>query len=216
MVIIGAKGFAKELLSALIWSGFNKDDLFFFDNISKDASDNLFGRFPIIKTWEELSLHFKENSSEFMLGVGGAKTRYDLANKVAGLGGTLQSFISDQALIGEYGNVIGEGVCILPNAILSCDVKVGKGTLINKAAIIGHDAQVGEYCQISPCAKILGRSKLGNYSEIGAGAVILPDVALGDNCIVGAGAVVNCDYPENSIVVGMPARLINPELFMDH
>jgi len=214
MVIIGAKGFAKELLSAMIWSGYNTSDLFFFDNLSKDTSNVMFNKYPIIKSWEELALHFRINSSDFMLGVGSSQIRRDLATRAIDLGGTLRSFISNQALIGEYGNEISEGVCILPNVVMSCDISIGKGTLINKAVIIGHDSTIGKYCQISPGAKLLGKSTIESYSEIGAGAIILPGVTLGKNCIVGAGTVVDCDYPDNSIIVGMSGRLITHDILI--
>jgi acetyltransferase-like isoleucine patch superfamily enzyme len=43
---------------------------------------------------------------------------------------------------------------------------------------------------------------------IGAGATILPGVAIGENSIVAAGAVVNKDVPANTIVGGVPAKVI--------
>ncbi|HEY9047877.1 MAG TPA: DapH/DapD/GlmU-related protein [Ohtaekwangia sp.] len=43
---------------------------------------------------------------------------------------------------------------------------------------------------------------------IGAGATILPGVTVGENSIVAAGAVVNKDVPDNSIVGGIPAKIL--------
>ncbi len=43
---------------------------------------------------------------------------------------------------------------------------------------------------------------------IGSGATILPGLKLNQGCIVGAGAVVTKDVPANSIVVGVPAKVI--------
>jgi acetyltransferase-like isoleucine patch superfamily enzyme len=43
---------------------------------------------------------------------------------------------------------------------------------------------------------------------IGAGVTILPGVTIGENSVVAAGAVVSKDVPENSIVGGVPAKLI--------
>jgi len=43
---------------------------------------------------------------------------------------------------------------------------------------------------------------------IGAGATILPGVTVGENSIVAAGAVVNKGIPANTIVGGVPARVI--------
>ena len=38
--------------------------------------------------------------------------------------------------------------------------------------------------------------------------IILPGVIIGNNVIVGAGAVVAKDIPDNSVAVGVPARVI--------
>ncbi|OAD20605.1 hexapeptide transferase family protein, partial [Candidatus Thiomargarita nelsonii] len=122
-----------------------------------------------------------------------------LSEKVTDIGGRLCSIISNQALVGEYGNIIGNGVCILSHATITCDVYLGDGTLINKAAIISHDAKVGRYCDISPGAKILGRTAIGDCTAIGTNAVLLPDVKVGSNCEVGAGAVVTKDVPPNTV-----------------
>lgn len=43
---------------------------------------------------------------------------------------------------------------------------------------------------------------------IGAGATILPGITVGENSIVAAGAVVNKDVPANTIVGGVPAKVI--------
>lgn len=43
---------------------------------------------------------------------------------------------------------------------------------------------------------------------IGAGVTILPGITIGENSIVAAGAVVNRDVPDNSIVGGIPAKVI--------
>lgn len=217
MVIIGAKSLAKELFIALIWDDYNKENLFFFDNVNKDTPGKLFGSFSVIRSWKELKIHFKKKDPAFMLGVGHTNIKKMLVNKARDLGGTLHSFISKKALIGEYGNDLGEGICILPNAIVTSDVSIGKCTLINKAVIISHNVQIGKYCSISPGAKIMSRTKIGNYSEVGTGAITLPGITLGNYCIVGAGAVVNKDFPDYSIVAGVPAKIIkvNKDVFYE-
>lgn len=43
---------------------------------------------------------------------------------------------------------------------------------------------------------------------IGAGATILPGITVGENSVVAAGAVVSKDVPDNSVVAGVPARVI--------
>jgi maltose O-acetyltransferase len=43
---------------------------------------------------------------------------------------------------------------------------------------------------------------------IGMGAQILPGVSIGKNAIVAAGSVVNRDVPDNTMVAGVPAKII--------
>lgn len=54
----------------------------------------------------------------------------------------------------------------------------------------------------------IGCIDIGNNVFIGSGAKILYDVKVGDNVIIAAGALVNKDVPPNSVVGGVPARVI--------
>jgi acetyltransferase-like isoleucine patch superfamily enzyme len=54
----------------------------------------------------------------------------------------------------------------------------------------------------------VGHIKIGSRCWIGAKAVILSNVQLGDGCVIGAGAIVTKSFPADSIVAGVPARLI--------
>ena len=205
MVVIGAKGLAKELLAVLSWNE-STDDIFFFDNIDSNAPDLLYGKFSVLKSWDALEKHFLLNNPKFILGVGGPKARLACSHKATSLGGKLESIISNQALVGAYGVKIGNGVCILSQATITADVEIGEGTLINKAAIISHDAKVGSYCEISPGVKVLGRARIGDRTELGTNAVILPHITIGDDCKVGAGAIVTKDVANGVTVLGMPAK----------
>jgi serine O-acetyltransferase len=50
---------------------------------------------------------------------------------------------------------------------------------------------------------------LGNNVSVKAGAIVIGDITIGDGAVVGAGAVVVKDVPPGSIVVGVPARVID-------
>ncbi len=50
--------------------------------------------------------------------------------------------------------------------------------------------------------------RIGNDVWIGGNVTILPGVTIGNNVVVAAGAVVNKDVPDNSLVAGVPAKLI--------
>ncbi len=53
-----------------------------------------------------------------------------------------------------------------------------------------------------------GKIEIGEYSFIGAGTIIMPNVHIGRNCVIGAGSVVTKDIPDESVAVGIPARVI--------
>ena len=55
---------------------------------------------------------------------------------------------------------------------------------------------------------LFGRIVVGNNVHIGTNAIIMPNVTIGNNCIIGCGAIVTKDIPDNSIAVGVPARVI--------
>ena len=51
MLIVGAKGFAKEVLEVLHQLN-ETEDVVFYDDVNKDAPDFLYGKFPILKNKE--------------------------------------------------------------------------------------------------------------------------------------------------------------------
>ncbi len=49
---------------------------------------------------------------------------------------------------------------------------------------------------------------IGSGSWIGSGAVILPGATIGRHVVVGANSVVRGEVPDNSVVVGVPGRVV--------
>lgn len=207
MIIVGAKGFAKEVLEICYQNGIKKG-LVFYDDISTDLSDKLFGRFLILKEEKEVKEHFLSHGNSFTLGLGNPHLRYSMKQKFENLGGKITSTISQKSEIGYFGVNIGAGCNIMAGSLISNDVVMGEGCILYFNSIVTHDCVIGDYVEISPGAIILGRANIGSYSRIGAGSKVLPDINIGKNVIIGAGAVVTKDIPDNSVAVGLPARVI--------
>ncbi len=207
MLIAGAKGFAKEVLEVLCQDKTIKD-IVFYDDISTNIGNYLFNKYPIIRQPEAAKEYLKEKDNRFILGVGKPILRFKLYNKFKNMGGKLTSVISPLATIGLHGNTIGEGVCIMTHAIIESSVFIGKGSIVNLKSMICHDSKLGEYVECAPGAHVLGGCQIGRFTSIGASAVILPKVKIGENVVVGAGCVVTKDIPDNSLVVGVPGKVI--------
>lgn len=97
---------------------------------------------------------------------------------------------------------------------------IGKNLVIDHGmgVVIGETAIVGDNCLIYHGVTLGGVSKekstkrhptIENFVVVGAGAKILGDVTIGQNSSVGAGAVVVASCPENTVLVGIPAKPVS-------
>ncbi len=68
---------------------------------------------------------------------------------------------------------------------------------------IGRDVTIGHQASLHGCT-------IGDGSLIGMGATVLNGAKIGKNCVIGAHALVpeGKEIPDNSLVVGMPGRVI--------
>lgn len=84
-------------------------------------------------------------------------------------------------------------------------IEIGNNvTLAPRVHILCHDASTKTFLG---CTKI-GRVNIGDNVFIGAESVVLPNVTIGSNVIIGANSTVTHDIPDDSVVVGSPARVI--------
>ena len=77
-------------------------------------------------------------------------------------------------------------------------------TLAPRVHILCHDASTKGFLGYTK----IGQVTIGNDVFIGAESVVMPGVTIGNRVIVGANSTVTHDVPDNSVVVGSPARIL--------
>ena len=85
-------------------------------------------------------------------------------------------------------------------------ITIGDGTLVGPKTVIAtlnHHMNPSKRANLIPKPVVIGKNVW-----IGANVTILPGVTIGDGAIVAAGAVVNKNVEANTIVGGVPAKLI--------
>ena len=91
-------------------------------------------------------------------------------------------------------------------------VEIGNHVRLNKGVtIVTHDGGVWVLRKMKEECKDIDLFRpvhIGNNVHIGHNSIIMPGVHIGDNCIIGCAAVVTHDIPDNSVAVGVPARVI--------
>lgn len=70
-------------------------------------------------------------------------------------------------------------------------------------ATLNHGLAAAERANITPAPIVLERNVW-----VGANATILPGVTIGENAVIAAGAVVTRDVPANTVVGGVPAKVL--------
>ena len=83
---------------------------------------------------------------------------------------------------------------------------IGKNTFLDNQVHIAHNNKIGENCIIAGQVGFAGSSTLGNNVMIGGQAGISGHLKVGSNVQIGGGSGVIKDIPDNSKVMGYPAK----------
>lgn len=84
--------------------------------------------------------------------------------------------------------------------VVGCFVKAGKNLEIFQNVTIGSNRKEVDG-QIMPI--------IGDNVSIGSGAVVVGPIKIGNNVLIGANSYVDKDVPDNAVVAGTPAKVIN-------
>jgi len=140
----------------------------------------------------------------------------------------VSNFISDKAKIGKNvkiwhfayvgdNTIIGDNVKIGSLSHIDYDVVIGENTLIEGLVYIPPKSRIEKNVFIGPAASLTNDPYppsgkmvgvvIKEGAIIGSRAVVLAGVTVGKNSVVAMGSVVTKDIPDNTVVVGVPAKI---------
>ncbi len=110
-------------------------------------------------------------------------------------------------------SLIGTNVVVDGNTTIGKGVSIQTGSYICKKSIIEDFVFLGPYCVLTNDRYVmrleveLEGPTIKKGASIGGNSTIMPGVTIGEGSVVGAQAVVTENVADNSICVGIPARI---------
>jgi acetyltransferase-like isoleucine patch superfamily enzyme len=139
--------------------------------------------------------------------------------------------------VGDHVSIARDSILFCTGVIAQkgTGIKIGNRTGINSRAYLGGQGgiTIGDDVIFGPNVQVFSENhnfsdltinikdqgvkrqavNIGNNCWLGAGSTILAGVVIGNGCVIAAGSVVTKSIPENSIVAGVPARIIKSRNF---
>jgi acetyltransferase-like isoleucine patch superfamily enzyme len=160
------------------------------------------------------------------------KQVFEVVNKTMFLSQQLNNSTDIDQVRENFGKIIATSIDKTTTIFIPFHTNFGRHIFIGKNVFINHGCSfldlggitIEDDVMIGPQVNIITENHLVDPKSrkslelnsvtikrnawIGANATILPGVIIGENSIVAAGAVVTKDVPDNTIVGGVPAKLI--------
>jgi len=207
VVIIGAGGFARELLdvfdainaveASFDVLGFIVDSPFGTPGTSVNAK-------PILGDFAWLADNAKKVKA--ICGVGASDHRFGLIKRAEETGVRFCNAIHPRAVMTSWVN-LGHGTVVTAGAVLTNQIHLGNHVHVNLNCTIGHDAVAEDFVTLAPGVNVSGRVTLRQGCYVGTGANIIENIEIGAWSIVGAGATIVKDVPRDVTVLGNPGKV---------
>ncbi len=130
-------------------------------------------------------------------------------------------FFFDKIHFSFFAKCVSFFIRILFSAQIPPGIKVGEGTVfgygalavvLHKDSVIGANCRIGSGVTLGSRNPDIGAPTIGNNTFIATGAKVLGGIHIGRDCVVAANAVVLEDVPDQSIVAGIPAKVIKSDI----
>lgn len=164
--------------------------------------------FRILGTFEEL-LAGDLSGRNFVLTMGDADIRLELAERILRRGGTLPSLIHPQSVVSAYAAVSAEGVYINPYCVIQGEVSIERLSMLEPGAAVAHGCRIGAGCFMAAGAVIGAGTLIEERVFVGQSAVCIAHKVgrIGARAYIAAGALLTRSVPPGAMMIGAPARI---------
>ncbi|MFT3729827.1 MAG: acetyltransferase [Hyphomicrobium sp.] len=200
VVVVGAGGHAKVCIENLQSSGF--EVAYCVANAS--APDACLG-IRVLQGDDHLRELRDQGFRKVFVAIGNNFLRARLAEDILNMGYTLVNAISAYAIVSPS-VTLGNGIAIMPGAVINAETNVGDLAIVNTGATVDHDCIIGRAAHVGPQCGLAGNVVVGKHCFLGVGVKAIPGVRIGSAATIGAGAVVVNDIDPEVTAVGIPAR----------
>ncbi len=211
LIILGGRGIG--MIAASVANDLGTYEVMGFLNDFVPIGDKVgkYNGYNVIGVSNDVKKYLEDEDIYFFIGYVGMKNEKEVFEKITSLDIPRHRFatlIHPSAIIPKGFCSIGNGVLMAPLSQLSPDTTVEDNCILLPNSFLGHDSTMKRFSHITANSVVGGNVTLGRGAHVGTNATIRENITIGDFALVGSGSVVLNDVPENSIVVGNPARIL--------
>lgn len=187
--------------------GYEVVGLYHYNNDRTGESDH---GYEILGSFEDLFSKKSLKGQNFLLTMGDSKIRTGLSKKIIDKGGFVPTLIHPTSVISKFANISSVGVYISAFSFVQADSSVGENTVILSHVNISHTTHIGKGCFIAGGAVIGAYTNMEDNVFIGQGALSISGkvATIGQGAYVGARSLLTKDVFANTVVAGIPAKVI--------
>lgn len=203
LVLVGASGLAREVLSSLdaeTRAGVRG----FLDDATTLQGVTMSG-VPVLGRLTQVVQH---GDARLLVCVGNGLRRRLLVHRLAALGvvpARYATVIHPSAVVPASCSV-GRGSILLAHTVLTADAIVGRHVVAMPSVTITHDDQVADFVTLCAGTTLGGGVLVGEGAYLGMNSSVREQTTVGAGSVLGMGAVLTRDLPAGETWIGSPAR----------